>query len=219
MIMAKKETPKDAPKEEKKAAVKKEKSVPKAPVQKADEKAHAEKQHAPPAHEKPVEHEAHPKPAEKPAEAHAPAAAPVEKKARKSRKKSKTVLAKGKRKEAVARAAVSPGKGRYVFNDVLFDVIPNRFIRELVKEPLSFMGPEAGSMDIRVYVRGGGQMGQAQAARTAIAKALVEFTGDEKLKSAYLEFDRALLVDDVRRVEPKKYKGPKARARFQKSYR
>ncbi|VVB98251.1 30S ribosomal protein S9 [uncultured archaeon] len=219
--MAKKETAKEAPKEEKaaikKEAAKKEKKAEPKHEAKAEEKhAHAEHKPEAKAEEKQVHAPGHEKKEEKPAEAHAPA---VEKKAKKARKKSKVVLAKGKRKEAVARASVSPGKGRFVFNRVLFDAIPNRFIKEIVREPLSFMGPEISSMDIKVYVRGGGQMGQAQAARTAIAKALVEFTGDEKLKNAYLEYDRALLVDDVRRVEPKKYKGPKARARFQKSYR
>ncbi|MBU0586162.1 30S ribosomal protein S9, partial [Candidatus Micrarchaeota archaeon] len=62
-------------------------------------------------------------------------------------------------------------------------------------------------------------MGQAQAARVAIAKALVDYTQDEALKKTFLDHDRSLLVDDVRRVEAKKYKGPKARARYQKSYR
>lgn len=143
----------------------------------------------------------------------------VKKKKIPKRKKSKVVLAKGKRKEAVARVVVSPGKGRFVFNRMPFSTIPNRFIREIVSEPLNFVGQELHSININVYVRGGGQMGQAQAARTAITKALVEYLGDDKLKNTYLEYDRTLLVDDVRRVEPKKYKGPKARARFQKSYR
>ncbi len=145
--------------------------------------------------------------------------AAVEKKPKKARKKSKVALARGKRKRAIARAVVSPGKGRFVFNKVLFDAIPNVYIREIVREPLNFLGAELAGVDINVRVRGGGQMGQAQAARTAIAKALVEYTQDGRLKGAYLEYDRSLLVEDVRRVEPKKYKGPKARARFQKSYR
>ncbi len=135
------------------------------------------------------------------------------------KKKLKVVLARGKRKEAIARAVVSSGKGRFVFNRVLLSMVPNKYIRNVLQEPLSFIGAEINNMDIRVYVRGGGQMGQAQAARTAIAKALVAYTQDEKLKNAYLEYDRSILIEDTRRVEPKKYKGPKARARFQKSYR
>jgi small subunit ribosomal protein S9 len=62
-------------------------------------------------------------------------------------------------------------------------------------------------------------MGQAQAARTAIARALVAALGDDDLRKRLVEFDRSLLVEDVRRVEPKKFKGPGARARFTKSYR
>ncbi|MEW6529147.1 MAG: 30S ribosomal protein S9 [Candidatus Micrarchaeota archaeon] len=144
----------------------------------------------------------------------------VEKKAKKTvKKKLKVVLARGKRKEAIARAVISTGAGRFVFNNTLFNTIPNKYIKEMIQEPLGFVGAELNKIDIKVYVRGGGQMGQAQAARTAVAKALVEYTQDEQLKNAYLGHDRSILIEDVRRVEPKKYKGPKARARFQKSYR
>ncbi len=62
-------------------------------------------------------------------------------------------------------------------------------------------------------------MGQAQAARTAIANALVEYFGEMNLREKFVEIDRSLVVEDTRRVEPKKYRGPKARARYQKSYR
>ena len=61
--------------------------------------------------------------------------------------------------------------------------------------------------------------GEAQAVRSAIAKSLIEFSGSESLKKDYMHYDRFMVVDDSRRVEPKKFKGPKARARFQKSYR
>ncbi len=62
-------------------------------------------------------------------------------------------------------------------------------------------------------------MGQAEAARTAIARGLVEFTGDDELKEKYLVFDRTLLVPDVRRKLPKKQLGRGARKKRQKSYR
>ena len=62
-------------------------------------------------------------------------------------------------------------------------------------------------------------MGQAQAARTAIANALVAYFDGMNLKEKFNSIDRSLIVDDTRRVEPKKFRGPKARARFQKSYR
>ena len=62
-------------------------------------------------------------------------------------------------------------------------------------------------------------MGQAEAARTAIARALLEFAGDPELKRMFLEYDRTLLVNDVRRKEPKKQGGRGARKRRQTSYR
>ncbi|MCX8171954.1 MAG: 30S ribosomal protein S9, partial [Candidatus Bathyarchaeota archaeon] len=68
-------------------------------------------------------------------------------------------------------------------------------------------------------VRGGGFMGQAEAARMAIARALVKWTKSAALKSAFLKFDRVLMAGDPRRKEPKKFGGPGARARDQKSYR
>lgn len=217
-MAAKKEEPKKEKKAEEKPAHEHAEKKAKKEGHKAAEKpahAHAEKREKKAAEKKPEVPSA---PGAPPAPAaHAAPAGKKEKKPK--RKKSRVALARGKRKEAIARAVVSPGKGRFVFNRIPFDAIPNRYIREIVKEPLNFLGAELSGMDINVYVRGGGQMGQAQAARTAVAKALVGYTQDEKLKNAYLEHDRSLLVEDVRRVEPKKYKGPKARARFQKSYR
>ena len=62
-------------------------------------------------------------------------------------------------------------------------------------------------------------MGQAEAARTAIARALVKWYKDARLQRIFTEFDRTLLTGDPRRKEPKKFGGPGARARFQKSYR
>ena len=68
-------------------------------------------------------------------------------------------------------------------------------------------------------MRGGGTSGQAQAARSALAKVIAKADQGDAVRKAYIDYDRTLMVDDVRQVEPKKYKGPKARARFQKSYR
>jgi len=77
----------------------------------------------------------------------------------------------------------------------------------------------AEMVDIDVTVSGGGFMAQAEAARTAIARGLVEWSGDEELRKVYLEYDRSLLVNDVRRKEPKKQGGRGARKRRQTSYR
>jgi small subunit ribosomal protein S9 len=74
-------------------------------------------------------------------------------------------------------------------------------------------------VDISINVKGGGTVAQAQAARSAIAKALSGFSNSDVIRKDYLRYDRVLLADDPRRVEPKKYLGTKARARFQTSYR
>jgi len=91
----------------------------------------------------------------------------------------------------------------------------------MILEPIRMSGTTrdlASKSKIMIYVRGGGTSGQAQAARSALAKVLAKAAG-ETVKKMFMDYDRHLLVDDVRQVEPKKYKGPKARARFQKSYR
>ena len=77
----------------------------------------------------------------------------------------------------------------------------------------------AAGSDISINVHGGGSSGQAQAARSALAKVISKAAGSDVVKKMYMDYDRTMLVDDVRQVEPKKFKGPKARARFQKSYR
>ena len=132
-------------------------------------------------------------------------------------KKPKSIVARGKRKEATARATIAAGKGMVYYNGVSVNALSSPYVRDIITEPLSFVDPT--QYDLHVNARGGGVMGQAQAARTAIAKALVEFTGDEALKKKMTDHDRSLLVEDARRVEPKKFKGPGARARFTKSYR
>ncbi len=139
-------------------------------------------------------------------------------KPKKAARKKKQIVERGKRKEAIARASIKAGKGVVRINGVLLNVFPNPFAKQIISEPLSFLEPPF-DFDIDVSVRGGGVMGQAQAIRTAIARALVAFKKNEVLKKAFADYDRFLIVEDSRRVEPKKFKGPKARARFTKSYR
>lgn len=140
------------------------------------------------------------------------------KEAKPRRKKSKVVVTRGKRKTAVARAAVSPGTGKVVVNGIHINAITDGIVRETILEPFSFI-EGTPQFDVELNVSGGGVMGQAQACRTALARGLVEISKDEELKKRMLDFDRSLLIEDSRRVEPKKFKGPKARARFTKSYR
>ncbi|MBC7114607.1 MAG: small subunit ribosomal protein [Archaeoglobi archaeon] len=131
----------------------------------------------------------------------------------------KVVVASGKRKTAIARAVVREGKGRVRINKIPLEIYQPELARLKIEEALVFASEILDSLDIDVKVSGGGFMAQAEAARTAIARALVEFTKDEALRDAYLKYDRTLLVNDIRYKEPKKFGGRGARARRQKSYR
>lgn len=134
-------------------------------------------------------------------------------------KKPKAMVTRGKRKEAIARAVATEGHGSVRINRLALDCFEPAYLREIISEPLEVAGDAAKRLDISVNVSGGGIMGQAEAVRIAIARAIAAFTGDDALRKRMQEYDRFMLVEDSRRVEPKKYLGPKARARGQKSYR
>ena len=119
-------------------------------------------------------------------------------------KKSRIIIAVGKRKKAIARASIKQGSGRVRINRRLLDNYEPRYIRMRMREPLILAEDLAKNADIQVNVRGGGIWGQADAARTAIANALVEFSKDKKLKQLYLDYDRSIMVSDPRRTEPHK---------------
>lgn len=140
------------------------------------------------------------------------------KKKRKTRRKA-GITSKAKKKSAVARVVIKKGRGIVRINKRNLSLFSPRYVREFVEEPLNIAGDVTKDVDIKVYVRGGGSMSQAVASRAAIAKSLVKFTKDEKLRKKYLAYDRMLLVDDTRRVESKKPLGPKARRKKQKSKR
>ncbi|MFC4246312.1 30S ribosomal protein S9 [Natribaculum luteum] len=126
----------------------------------------------------------------------------------------------GKKKTAVARATVHDGEGRVRINSQPVELVEPEMSRLKMLEPFRIAGEDLRSeMDIDVRVEGGGISGQADAVRTAIARGIVQYTNDAELRDAYMEFDRSLLVNDVRQSEPKKWGGPGARARYQKSYR
>ncbi|MEX2703487.1 MAG: 30S ribosomal protein S9 [Candidatus Baldrarchaeia archaeon] len=133
---------------------------------------------------------------------------------------AKILLTSGKRKTAIARAVIREGKGRIRINKIPVEIYQPELARWKIMEPLLLAGDDVVSkIDIDVKVEGGGYMGQAEAARIAIARALVEWTEDPTLKKKLIEYDRSMLVGDPRRTEPKKFGGRSARARRQKSYR
>ena len=132
----------------------------------------------------------------------------------------KNIHTSGKRKSAIARAVVKQGTGIVRLNSVPIDLVEPRMSRLKLMEPLILVGDVAGKVNIDVSVIGGGISSQAEASRLAIAKALLVYTKNDKLREVFLNYDRNLLVADVRRKEPSKpNRHGQARSKVQKSYR
>ena len=137
------------------------------------------------------------------------------------------------RKTARAHVRISKGIGRVRINNVPVEMIQQETAREVILVPLEIAGDLRDKIDLSVRVNGGGFMGQAYASAVAIARAITGWTKSKKepkdhpfartvredLKKRLTEFDKHLLSGDDRRKEPKKFGGPGARRRKQKSYR
>lgn len=137
------------------------------------------------------------------------------------------------RKSASAHVHITEGKGRVRINNVPVELIQHEMARETILLPLRLAGKRRDKVDVSVRVSGGGFMGQAGAAATAISRALVGWTKSKKdpkdhpltkteredLRKSILGHDKYLISGDARRKEPKKFGGKGARRRKQKSYR
>ena len=135
-------------------------------------------------------------------------------------KTKKVMVLSGKRKTAIARATVRLGKGRVRINNVPLEVYEPKLARDKILEPLLLTDDKVwNQLDINLTVAGGGYMGQAEAARMALAKGLLKWTKSTRLRSTFIDYDRTMIAGDPLRSEPKKFGGPGARARDQKSYR
>jgi small subunit ribosomal protein S9 len=132
----------------------------------------------------------------------------------------KVLVVSGKRKTAIARAVVRPGIGKIHINKTPLEILEPEISREKIKEPLLQAGDDVWKqLDMDVKVLGGGYMGQAEAARMAIANALLKWTKSAHLRTVFAEYDRTMMAGDSRKKESKKFGGPGARAKEQKSYR
>ncbi|MBU2576919.1 MAG: 30S ribosomal protein S9 [Nanoarchaeota archaeon] len=130
------------------------------------------------------------------------------------------IVVSGKRKTAVAKATIEDGKGNFTFNKRPLTVLSD--LQQLeVSEPLIIAKDVLGELkfDISLNVTGGGIACQVEAARLAIAKAVVQFTKNEDLRAAFLAYDRNMLIADTRRKEACKPGDSKARAMRQTSFR
>jgi len=133
----------------------------------------------------------------------------------------------GRKKNAVAVSYCKKGRGLVKINGCPIELVEPEVLRYKVFEPILLLGRERFSiMDLRIRVKGGGYTSQIYAIRQAIAKSVVSYyqkyvdeAQTKEIKESLLSYDRSLLVADPRRCEPKKFGGPGARARRQKSYR
>jgi len=133
--------------------------------------------------------------------------------------KRKPFVTSGKRKTAIARATFRPGKGRVRVNKIPIEIVTPEISRIKILDPIHLSGDICKNIDIDVKVKGGGFMGQAEAVRMAIARGIVKWSKQSIVKKRFLDYDRTMLSGDSRRKESKKFGGPRARTRKQKSYR
>lgn len=134
--------------------------------------------------------------------------------------KEKRIITSGKRKSAVARATISSGNGDVRINHRDYRILPF-FERLRIEEPIRIAKEVTGKtdFDVLIEVRGGGEMGQIEASRLALARAISEFSKSKELTETLENYDRNLLVADVRRKEARKPGDSKARAKRQASKR
>lgn len=126
----------------------------------------------------------------------------------------------GKRKTAIAKATISYGSGKVFINRIPKENLD--FFKKLaIDEPIEIFKKNIGKFefDININVKGGGSESQIEASRLAIARALIEFTKNKKLKDIFSDYDKNILVADIRRKEANKPGDSKARRKRQKSFR
>jgi len=133
---------------------------------------------------------------------------------------TKKLTISGKRKRAIAKATIVDGNGRVLINRIPYQNF-DFFKKLIIEEPIEITKKVLGNFnfDISVNVKGGGSESRIAASRLAIARALVNYTKSDDLKKAFSEYDKNLLVADIRRKEPNKPGDSKARKKRQKSFR
>jgi small subunit ribosomal protein S9 len=128
-------------------------------------------------------------------------------------------LYSGARKTARATAAISVGAGRIRVNGTPVELWEPEPARLHLMGPVQVVGELREKYDLDVSVVGGGFMGQADAAAMAIARAFVDQVRGSELRDKMNAYNKYLLSGDPRQAEPKKFGGPGARRKRQKSYR
>jgi small subunit ribosomal protein S9 len=146
---------------------------------------------------------------------------------------TKTEIYFATRKTASAHVYITKGVGKVRINNIPVEMIEREISREVILVPLEISGDLRNKINISVKVKGGGFMSQSYVAATGITRALIGWTKNKKepkdhpftkkqrddLKQKIEVVDKYLVSGDARRKEPKKFGGPGARRRKQKSYR
>jgi len=141
--------------------------------------------------------------------------------------KIQSVQVFGRKKTATAVAYCKTCSGILKVNGRPLELVEPKILQFKIMEPILLLGKDKfADVDMRIRVKGGGHVAQVYAIRQAISKALVAYyqkyvdeASKKEIKDILTQYDRSLLVADPRRCEPKKFGGPGARARYQKSYR
>ena len=96
---------------------------------------------------------------------------------------AKIINTSGKRKTAIARATLKPGNGRVRINSVPLEVYGTELMRMKIAEPLLLVPSALDGVDAAIDVSGGGAVGQAEAVRMALARGIVEWHNDPRLRT------------------------------------
>ncbi len=130
------------------------------------------------------------------------------------------IITSGKRKRAVARAILTEGTGKVTINKKDYHTL-QLFDKLKIEEPIRIAEKVLGKIDFdaEIHARGGGEKGQIESARLALARAILKFSKSKDLERAYSNYDWSLLTADVRRKEAYKPGDSKARRKRQKSFR
>ncbi len=133
---------------------------------------------------------------------------------------SDKIITSGKRKTSIARATIFKGTGKININGKDYKNF-QMFDRLKIEEPLRIAQEVLGELnfDVDISVRGGGEKSQIEASRLALARGIITFTKNKELEKAFSDYDRNLLVADVRRKEAYKPGDSKARSMRQSSKR
>ena len=122
-------------------------------------------------------------------------------------------------KTSTARATFKPGEGAIRVNSIPIEHWGNSIQQELSRLPARLVPDRFNEVNVNVKVEGGGWSSQARAVMVALANGIVKWTRSATVRKTLISYDQHMLSGDPRVKEPKKFGGPGARRKFQKSYR